>query len=147
MTEPGRETARCPHCGWAVGGPVCGHAAHPMPDGSESGRQATPRSWECGDPYSGIGCPEPGCTHDPLNYPPNATMYEVPMGQPQTYGLAGREATGRRAHRPEALDVIEKVQRMVGYVPNGTLDLMNVLAHPDTIALTRRFLDACERDE
>lgn len=52
-----------------------------------------------------------------------------------------------RAHRPEAMTVIEQIQKMVGYVPVGTLDLMNILAHPDVVSHTRTFLDACERDD
>lgn len=36
---------------------------------------------------------------------------------------------------------------MVGYVPLGTRDLLNILAHPSCIDLTRQFLDACERKD
>lgn len=40
--------------------------------------------------------------------------------------------------------VIERMRRMLGYVPVGTRDLLNVLAHPDCIAATRAFLDATD---
>lgn len=50
----------------------------------------------------------------------------------------------KREPNHEANEVTKKIERMVGYVPIGTLDLMNILAHPDVIGLTRKFLDACE---
>lgn len=41
--------------------------------------------------------------------------------------------------------LIERVQKMLGYVPIGTLDLLHILAHPDCIEITRAFLDEKER--
>ena len=37
--------------------------------------------------------------------------------------------------------VIKKVHRIIGHMPIGTRDLLNVLAHPDVIELTKAFLE------
>lgn len=47
----------------------------------------------------------------------------------------------QRFGKPMA-DLLVRVERMVGRVPVGTVDLLNVLAHPDAIGLTRAFLDS-----
>jgi hypothetical protein len=42
-------------------------------------------------------------------------------------------------------ELLAKVERVVGYLPIGTTDLLRVLAHPDVVRLTRRYLDAVDR--
>lgn len=41
--------------------------------------------------------------------------------------------------------LMKQLERMLGHVPVGTLDLVRVLAHPDVIDLTRKVLD--DKDE
>ncbi len=38
--------------------------------------------------------------------------------------------------------ILFQMERMLGYVPIGTRDLLACLAHPDMIALTREYLDS-----
>lgn len=80
---------------------VCGEARGAAFEPSSVGRS---RTWECGDPYGGIGCAEPGCTHDPLEFPLNATMhedYKTPRGQRKpTTENASRQAAVRGEVRP-----------------------------------------------
>lgn len=45
----------------------------------------------------------------------------------------------------EQTAIVEKVLKMIGYVPIGMVDLLHVLAHPDVINLTRAYLDACSK--
>lgn len=42
------------------------------------------------------------------------------------------------------LELVRRVERMVGYVPVGLGDLLSVLVHPDVISLTRAYLNAQE---
>lgn len=41
-------------------------------------------------------------------------------------------------------DLVERYRRIVGYVPPMFTDLIRVLAHPDVISYTRKFLDEQE---
>lgn len=41
--------------------------------------------------------------------------------------------------------VLQKVCRMLGYDPVGMGDLLAILAHPDVIDLTRKYLDAADK--
>lgn len=41
-------------------------------------------------------------------------------------------------------DIVFQMIKMVGYCPVGTRDLLRILAHPDMIDLTRKFLDESE---
>lgn len=63
-------------------------------------------SWECGDPYSGIGCPEPNCNHRPEGWPENATMY-----------AEGRSTSSNEEPRPDttAMDGLIAFGRITGY--------------------------------
>ena len=38
-------------------------------------------------------------------------------------------------------ELIERMKKMLGYVPIGTTDLLHVLTHPDLIDLTRRYVE------
>lgn len=42
--------------------------------------------------------------------------------------------------------IIEKVKRIVGYVPVGTKDLLHVLVHPDVMAHTKLYVEARDRE-
>ena len=37
-------------------------------------------------------------------------------------------------------EVVDRVAKVVGYVPHGLGDLLNVLTHPDVIDSTERFV-------
>lgn len=37
-------------------------------------------------------------------------------------------------------EVLKKVERIIGYVPVGMLDLLRVLVHPDVIDLTEKYV-------
>jgi hypothetical protein len=39
------------------------------------------------------------------------------------------------------LALVQKIERVVGHVPVGTKDLLNVLTHPDVIDLTWAFME------
>lgn len=41
--------------------------------------------------------------------------------------------------------VCKKVERVVGYIPQGLGDILSILAHPDVIELTKKFLE--EKDK
>jgi hypothetical protein len=36
--------------------------------------------------------------------------------------------------------LLRRVERVVGYLPVGTCDLLRILAHPDVLPLTRDYL-------
>jgi hypothetical protein len=55
------------------------------------------------------------------------------VGDPEDYPIATQR------------ELLAKVERVVGYLPIGTTDLLRVLAHPDVVRLTRRYLDAVDR--
>lgn len=38
--------------------------------------------------------------------------------------------------------LIKQLQRMLGYVPIGTRDLLHVLTHPDAIELTSEYIES-----
>jgi hypothetical protein len=40
---------------------------------------------------------------------------------------------------PESL-LIKQIEKMLGYVPSGTRDLLHILAHPDVLKLTQSYL-------
>lgn len=40
--------------------------------------------------------------------------------------------------------LLQKYKRLIGYIPIGLRDTLQVLAHPDVIDLTRAFLDSKE---
>jgi hypothetical protein len=40
--------------------------------------------------------------------------------------------------------LVQRIERMIGYVPIGTRDLLHILSHPDVIDITRKYLDAEE---
>lgn len=42
----------------------------------------------------------------------------------------------------EKEDLIEQMTRIVGHVPIGTRDLLNVLIHPDLIEYTKKYINA-----
>lgn len=42
--------------------------------------------------------------------------------------------------------LIERIQRIVGYVPVGTRDLLHILSHPDIISYSERYLGARRHD-
>lgn len=37
-------------------------------------------------------------------------------------------------------ELIKKIERIVGYVPVGTKDLLHILKHPDIIELSKAYL-------
>ena len=37
--------------------------------------------------------------------------------------------------------IVEQYQKMLGYVPIGTRDLLHILVHPDMIELTKIYVD------
>ena len=36
--------------------------------------------------------------------------------------------------------LIERIQRVVGYVPVGTKDLLHILTHPDVVSYTQNYI-------
>lgn len=37
-------------------------------------------------------------------------------------------------------EICKKIERLVGYVPVGTVDLLHILVHPDVIHLTEKYV-------
>lgn len=54
-------------------------------------------------------------------------------------GLRGE--TSRMNSADKEREIIQKMEKMCGTVPVGTLDLLHILSHPDVIMLTQAYLN------
>jgi hypothetical protein len=48
--------------------------------------------------------------------------------------------------RPEVVALAKRVERVVGYVPAGFSDLLNILSHPDVRDLTQAWWEQSGRE-
>ena len=47
---------------------------------------------------------------------------------------------------PSEMAVVKRMEKIIGYVPIGTRDLMHVLTHPDLIDLTKAWIASIDGD-